>query len=255
MVMSTAPQPANLSLADRLKPNVSPFEEYLRQYDVALRVAAPGIIETFNPATQTATVLVAVMDRVNIYSSGPNGSIETAQREKMLPVLVDVPVLFPRAGGFAVTFPVSPGNPCVLLFQDSCFDQHWQNGGIQSTNYITRRHDLADAVAILADITQPDVLPNVSTNSMQMRSDDGATFIDVADHAITIQAATLTLNGTQINVAGSSGVSLMGSAVTVAGSTRVTINGDDNTTIDGKPFLLHAHKGVSTGAGVSGPVL
>jgi phage baseplate assembly protein gpV len=234
------PAPAPLSLADYLKPAVSPYHEFIRQHDHELRVAVPGIIQTFDATAQTASVQVAITDRINIYTTGQNGAVLMQQQEKQIPVLADVPVLFPRGGGFSITFPVVAGTACILLFQDSCIDYHWQSGGVQSTNCVARRHDLSDAVAILADITQPHALASVSADSMQMRTDDGATFIDLKSGQITLQANTLTLNGQQVNVTGTAGV---------------TIAGDANTKIEGREFLTHEHTGVSTGAGVSGPVL
>ncbi|WP_457849452.1 hypothetical protein, partial [Staphylococcus aureus] len=42
-----------------------------------------------------------------------------------------------------------------------------------------RMHDLSDGFAILGFRSQPRALSNISTTSAQLRSDDGATFIDL----------------------------------------------------------------------------
>lgn len=61
-------------------------ENELRQREINLRVAAPGIIQSFNPAEQTVTVQLAIREKRN------NDGVETWED---LPQLVDVPVVFP----------------------------------------------------------------------------------------------------------------------------------------------------------------
>ncbi|MDD0875597.1 Gp138 family membrane-puncturing spike protein, partial [Xylella fastidiosa] len=80
-----------------------------------LRVALPGQIVRFNPVTQTATVQPLIQQKMNDASLQP------------LPVLQDVPVSFPRGGGFVMTFPVAPGDECELIFQDRCIDAWFQS--------------------------------------------------------------------------------------------------------------------------------
>src|SRR5271170_5596900 len=40
-----------------------------------------------------------------------------------LPVLCDVPVLFPRAGGFFISFPIQPGDFVQLIFNEVSIDE------------------------------------------------------------------------------------------------------------------------------------
>ncbi|MFW8450019.1 Gp138 family membrane-puncturing spike protein, partial [Klebsiella pneumoniae] len=67
-----------------------------------------------------------------------------AQVSVNLPLLVDVPVVFPRGGGCTLTFPVKPGDECLVIFADRCIDFWWQSGGIQEP-VDERMHDLSDA--------------------------------------------------------------------------------------------------------------
>ena len=39
-----------------------------------------------------------------------------------LPMLCDVPVLFPRAGGFFISLPIQPGDFVQILFNESAID-------------------------------------------------------------------------------------------------------------------------------------
>ncbi|EKN3638181.1 Gp138 family membrane-puncturing spike protein, partial [Yersinia enterocolitica] len=88
-----------------------------------LRVAMPGIIQSFDADTVTCTVLPAIKGN----DSGVSGDRESAD----LPLLVDVPVIFPRGGGCTLTFPIKAGDECLLIFSDRCIDFWWQNGGVQ----------------------------------------------------------------------------------------------------------------------------
>ncbi len=62
--------------------------------------------------------------------------------------LENVPVIFPRAGGASLTFPVVEGDTCLLLFIERSMDRWLQQGG-QVTTKDSRKFDLSDAVAIM----------------------------------------------------------------------------------------------------------
>lgn len=57
-----------------------------------------------------------------------------------------VPVAWPGAGGFRFTFPISKGDPCHVIFNESDFGAWLQNGGEQSAG-TGRRFNLNDGVA------------------------------------------------------------------------------------------------------------
>lgn len=104
-----------------------------------IRVAAPGIIQAYNAATNTATVQLAIRERV----SQPDGT----NADTAIPMLLDCPVMMPRGGGYALTFPVAAGDECLVIFADSCIDAWWQSGGIQN-QLEKRRHDLSDGIVV-----------------------------------------------------------------------------------------------------------
>ena len=180
----------------------SPEEETQLGLDNAaakMRVSIPGIIESFDSERQTATVQPAITENIRLGQS--------EARPTRLPLLTDVPVLFPRAGGYSITFPVKNGDECLLIFADMCIDGWWQSGGVQD-QIETRRHDLSDAVAILGITSIPKALKNFSVNSMQMRSESDEAVkavIDIQDDRITFGGNSrfendLTVNGNlQVN--------------------------------------------------------
>lgn len=105
-----------------------------------LRVAMPGTIERFDAATQTADVRPALWES----HADPTG----AEVVGPLPVLPSVPVMFSGAGGYAETWPVAVGDPCLVVFADRSIDA-WQDTGAAGDPVDLRRHDLADGIAIL----------------------------------------------------------------------------------------------------------
>lgn len=183
-----------------------------RQAAVNLHVAMPGIVQSFDPEEQTVSVQCSIRERVCI-----NGD----ESWEEIPILADVPVVFPRAGGYALTLPVKKGDECLVIFGDSCIDAWWQSGGIQNQIDL-RRHDLSDSFAVFGPWSQPRVLPNYSTNSAQLRNESGSAYIEIAGDSINIVAGSVTIGG--------------------------------STTIDGKVFLAHKHTGVQSGGSTTGGV-
>lgn len=217
-----------------------------------IRVAMPGIIQSFDPDAVTCTVQVALRG-----VSG-NESVE-------LPPLVDVPVIFPRGGGCTLTFPVKAGDECLLIFSDRCIDFWWQAGGVQET-VSPRQHDLSDAFAIVGPQSQAHKISGISMAAAQLRTDDGAAFLEVAaGHDVTVKtpgkltanaqggteitSPTIVLNGAvTINGTLSQGMGASGGGATMLGPITVT----NDVTASGVSVKNHTHKAVQPGNGNSG---
>ncbi|EAT4435258.1 translation initiation factor IF-2 [Salmonella enterica] len=136
----------------------------------ALRVSMPGIVQSLDPDTVTAVVQPAIKG----YEPDSNG----VSQSTTLPLLVDVPVVFPRGGGCTLTFPVKAGDECLVIFADRCIDFWWQNGGVQEP-VDDRVHDLSDAFCIVGPQSQAQKISGISTGAAQLRSDDGSTFFEL----------------------------------------------------------------------------
>jgi len=185
-----------------------------------IRVALPGIVVSFDATEQTATIQPAVRER----ERDAQGNLTWAT----LPLLVDVPVLFPRAGGFAATFPIQEGDEVLVVFADMSFDAAWDLGGVQNQVDI-RRHDLSDGFAIPAYWSKPKALANFNTSAAEIRTEDGTTKI--------------TLSQTE-------GVTITSTAPVTVTASSVTLG--PATTIDGRVFLDHTHSDPQ--GGTTGPV-
>lgn len=218
----------------------------------AMRVSMPGIIQSFDPDAVTAVVQPAI--------KGLEQEESGAEVSANLPLLVDVPVIFPRGGGCTLTFPVKAGDECLVIFADRCIDFWWQSGGIQEP-VDERMHDLSDAFCIVGPQSQAKKIGGISTTAAQLRTDDGSAFIEVAaGHDVTVKTSgkltasadggteitspEIILNGNvTINGNLSQGMGESGGSATMHGPVTVT----NDVTAGGKSLMTHTHGGVEHG--------
>ncbi|WP_175994891.1 Gp138 family membrane-puncturing spike protein [Burkholderia vietnamiensis] len=132
--------------------------------------ALPGAVESFDPAAMTVSVQLGTKDSIR----NEDGTISTSP----FPLLTDCPVVWQGGGGVTATFPIAAGDECLVVFASRCIDAWWQSGGVQEQAE-SRTHSLADGFALVGVRSRPRSLSNVSPTSAQLRSDDGATYIDL----------------------------------------------------------------------------
>ena len=213
----------DLTFADEDTKLAEMIDRALRRVNTAM----PGVIESFDPATQTANVIPAIQAQVNI-----NDKISV----KDFPPIIKVPLVFPFAStkGFALTLPVARGDPCLIIFSQRPMDRWFEFGGIQSPEgaISCRHHHLTDAFAILSPSPLPGVLGDWQTDAIEIRDRDRT-------NCVSLTATGITVTGLNI---------------TVTGSENVNISGNGNTVIEGKNFLQHKHGGVEPGGGSTGGV-
>ncbi|TKU47850.1 translation initiation factor IF-2 [Citrobacter sp. wls757] len=223
-----------------------------------IKVAMPGIIQSFDPDTVTAVVQLGI----RCMQTNNDGTTSTSD----YPQLVDVPVIFPRGGGVTLTFPVKPGDECLLIFSDRCIDFWWQNGGVQEA-VDPRQHDLSDAFAIVGPQSQAKKISGISTTAAQFRSDDGSTYFEINPDTKKIKlvapggfdvispestfSAKVTITGLLTWMGGMVGSLASGTAAKITGAIEFFGSlKSNNKTIDDS----HTHDSVQPGTGQSGKV-
>lgn len=181
----------------------------------------PCIVESFNPVEMTVSCIPAIQGI--LYKE--SGSVT----DVTMPMLVDVPVQFPSGGGCIITFPIKKGDECIVVFSARCIDNWWATGKI-SPQFTQRMQDLSDGMAIVGINSIPRVIPNISLNSVQIRTREGTSFMELTeDGNVNINCTKLTVNG---NI-----------------ETTGTIK-NNNKNIGS----THTHSGVQNGAGTTGVV-
>jgi len=103
-------------------------------------------------------------------------------------LLVDVPIVWPKAGGFVLTLPIAVNDEVLVNFSCRCIDAWWQSGGIQKPLEM-RMHDLSDGFAIPGPSSVPNAVQNVSSTGAQLRNAAGTTYVEIsADGKIKLVA-------------------------------------------------------------------
>lgn len=154
-----------------------------------IHTALPGSIISYDYTTQKASIQ-PLLNKVWSYGD-----------PTPMPILENVPVIFPRAGGASLTFPVAEGDTCLLVFIERSIDL-WKTSGGQVNPDDSRKLDLSDGVAImglspfsetsLADNNE-DVLLTYKGSSIRIKS-DGEIDIKTSTKIAIGTAATEVLN-------------------------------------------------------------
>lgn len=100
-----------------------------------LHTCLPAVVEKYNKAKQTVDVTPALKRK---YESGDLVTY---------PVILNVPVAFPRGGKFSITHPIKPGDNVLLIFSERSIDVWKKSGGIVDPND-PRKFNITDAFAI-----------------------------------------------------------------------------------------------------------
>lgn len=231
-----------LTLNERAPNHLQIIREAVNAALANLWTALPCEVVEYNSEAITVNVQPLIKIPVRL----PDGEIETVE----LPMLLDVPVMFPCAGGFTITHPIKKGDECLVNFADRNIDLWWQSGGIQNP-FDNRKHDLSDGFAFFRPQSQAKKISDISITDLEIRNDANTCKIQIKPngeihfigsksvfhHPVEMQQT--------LNVAGAS---TLKSTLNVAG--KSTMQG--GASIGGIEFGSHKHGGVQGGSGDSG---
>lgn len=181
--------------------------------------AMPGIVTKVTLAEMTCEVQPAIKGSI----TDEDGVVTSVD----LPVLADVPIVFPRAGNFILTLPLAVGDEVLVCFASRCIDAWWQSGGIQKPME-ARMHDLSDGFAIPGPSSQPKVVSGISSTGAQIRNLAGTTYLEISGDG-------------KIKMVSPAGIEISG---------NVTVTGD--VVADGISLKNHTHPYTWTGSPGSG---
>lgn len=164
----------------------SDFEEVLRTalrgFQAGVWTAMPGVIQSFDATKLTATVQVAIQGTQMLpptIQGVKQDYAEGTTKQVDIPLLLDVPVVFPRGGQTTITMPIGAGDEVLVVFASRCIDAWWQSGGTKNVAMEARMHDLSDGFAIPGPFSQVTKIANFSSKNLQIRSNDGQTIFEL----------------------------------------------------------------------------
>lgn len=175
-----------------------------------IHTSCPGTIVSYNSGTGQASVQPALKFKVT------NSDSITA------PVITNVPVYFPSGANSQITYPITAGDSCWLVFAERSIDD-WLLGGESDD---PRKYDLTDCAAFVG------MKPTRSTNNDVVEIRNGSNYITIKENGgINVKSGTNTLD-----------ISDNGNIVFTG---NLIVHGD--VTINDISFLNHVHGGVESG--------
>lgn len=174
-----------------------------------VNVAIPARVESYNALKQSINAQPLI--RRGYTDENGDRQVET------LPIVTNVPVAFPGAGGFRLTMPVTKGDTVLLIFSQRSLDKWLTKGGLVDPND-DRTHDMSDAVAILGVRSFANPLVDAPTSHASLGK-DGGTQIQCKDASIDIGNDGDTFTGVDGVVVGSGVDPFTGSTYFVLGNT------------------------------------
>jgi hypothetical protein len=154
---------------------ISNLNRWLRDQLTEVHTCLPGQVVSFDAATQTCSV-VPTLKRL-FY--GDDDATE-------IPVIEDVPIVFPGSGNFWITFDVKPDSYVLLVFAERSIAKWMDLGGIVDPE-AAHKFDYSDAVAIPGLLPEPVKLSGgVQSDSIEIRDASRNTYLKLEDGAIEI---------------------------------------------------------------------
>ena len=153
-----------------------------------LHTAAPGIIDAYDAGTKRARIQPAL-------------DLVTTDGERMAKApWIDVPVVWPAAGGYTIISRVRAGDACLVIFSErglGVFKRAYE----QSEPTVDRFFSESDGVALLGFGGR--TISPASESALCMQTEDGSEYIAIEDNDINVhttgtfhvRASTIRLQG------------------------------------------------------------
>lgn len=194
-----------------------------------MHTAAPGMIEKYDHKTQKATVKPLIR---KVYVDGVVHD---------MPLIVEVPVVWPRSKTASLTFPLNEGDYVFLIYCERNIDRFLSQGGVQDPDD-PRKYDLTDAVAIpglypfsedsLSENNE-DVLLIYNDTKVRIKEDNTLEMEVAKDKKVTVA------ENYEVEIEGFYDISVKGDiTIKTEGNTSITTEGDTeivttgNTTVN-----------------------
>lgn len=194
------------------KPNLAMLLDYV-QKNVKIDTVCHhvGTVQTFYPEDQTADVTVNYTKTFQQIDGVGNINVVA----QPYPMLVKCPVIFLGGGQGAITFPVTEGDECLILFGDRDFSlwQIGQNGSVPNTG---RLHSISDAIVLVGLRSMPRAITDFDTDGLAIRYGDNKVKVTESDATIVVGGTTVTVNSGGMTVAAGSSTFAISSDGTIS---------------------------------------
>lgn len=186
-----------MTLTSNVKLNQTPSNPTLKDLidlvkkDILLSLNAHhvGTVRQFDSATQTATVSINYKKTL-FQPNAVTGAYEAQALD--YPLVLECPVIVLGGGTAALTFPILPGDECLVLFNDRDLD-NWFQGNVGAAVATGRLHSFSDGIVLVGLRSTPNILLDYDTTRAALRN--GETVVGVGLERVLIANSLFTLNG------------------------------------------------------------
>ena len=183
----------------------------------------PGRVVTYYPEDQTADIQICAESIVDTF--------EEMDKLHVRKVLKKVPVQTAGGGNWHLTFPIKPGDPCLLLFSQVGYD-HWfyedkDEAGVIAKNpapWLRRCFDITDGFAQVGFNTLPRAVQSYSPTDSEWRNQDAAQVITLGeDLTITIKTtASILVQAPEVTIDAATSILAKSPSITLDGAVHIT---------------------------------
>ena len=157
------------------------YDMLANQINIQMHNAIPCIVQKYNMAQNTVDCKPAIRERI----AKSNGEVAYVE----LPMLINVPVVFPSTANAHMIFPIAKNDECLVIFSDLSIDNFWLKGSVQNP-VENRRHDLSDGVAIPCNLSLPKTI--VGGNYLEVQYGDTKIQMDGTEITFNMPGKTFT---------------------------------------------------------------
>ena len=144
-----------------------------------------GTIQSFSSVTQTATATINYTKAFQEIDSV--GALNMTSQS--YPVLIDCPCLVLGGGGAYLSFPISSGDECLVLFNDRDFD-NWYAGSTGAPPATPRLHSYPDAIILVGLRSLSNVILDYDTAALTLYYKENT--IKIASDKVTVDLSATT---------------------------------------------------------------
>lgn len=219
----------------------------IRRHLGEIHTCLPARVESYDHKKQRASVQPQIKKKYR------DGLVDD------MPVIVDVPVIWPRSSNASLTFPVNKGDYVMLVFAERAIENFLTLGGLQEPGD-RRKFDLTDAIAVpgLYPFNVPsrstnneDVLLIYNNTSIRIKKDGDLEIVGSKNMKATIKGnIEVTCEGNlTANVGGNATIDIGGTTdLTSGGDVNITapnVNITGNLTVSGQTDLAGGGPGIA----------
>lgn len=163
------------------------LETLKKEIFLTMNCVAIGTIQTFNSADCTAQIQI---NYPRVFVQMDSAGV-TKNETQPYPLLMQVPCVVLSGGAAGLTFPISPGDSCVVLFNDRDFSNWFASGATTAPPASLDHHGMGNGIAIVGIRSAANPIAGYDTTHAKLYN--GNTQVAVSASKVKIDNSTYNL--------------------------------------------------------------